>query len=419
MGREEVVIIGNGAAGNNAAEAIRAINRETSITIISEEEEPEYSPCVLYHYISGSMSRSEVFLKDWKDYALMDIKTLFGKTVLEVDPNKKVIVTEDGEMLYDKLILATGSRPFVPNIEGLGKRGVFTLKTLMDADGIAKYHGRRAVVIGSGPIGVPACVSLRKKGYEVTLVEALDRVLPKLLDREPSAHVESILRHYGINALAGERVSQILGEDTVKGIVLEKERIDCDMVILATGMRPNVDLARRAGIEIGPTGGIVVDKHMKTSREDVYACGDCVETSDIITGQRILNLKWTGAVSQGKVAGYSCVSKPKVYGDSLNMVILDLYDKLVVSMGWTTVTYPYPSKLDVVEHKDKQDYWRLLVDDGKIVGMQFIGGAWKHFDAVVLSMLKHIDINEIKKRITARELITAEPWRAKLQHFLR
>ena len=413
-----MVIIGNGAAGNSAAEAFRSIDRETGITMISEEGEPEYSACVLYHYVSGAMNRSEVFLKDWEDYARMGVRALFGTTVLEVDPKEKVVVTGGGEIPYSRLIIATGSVPFVPRIGGLDKRGVFTFKTLRDADGIAQFHGGRIVVVGSGPIGVETCLSLRKRGCEVTLIEALDWVLPRILDREPAALMEGILRRYGIDLVTGEGVSQILGGERVTGIALEEGEIDCDMVILATGMRPNVDLAKRAGIEIGSTGGIVVDERMQTSEEEIYACGDCVETPDLLTDRKILSLQWSSAVTQGKIAGYNCAGRPRVYEGSLNMVTLDLHETFMASIGWTTATYPRPSKLDIVEHEGGGDYWRLLVDGGRVVGVQFIGRSWRTLDAVVLSMLKHIDLEEARKSIE-RGLMMAEPWRVKLQSFLR
>jgi NAD(P)H-nitrite reductase large subunit len=157
-----IVIVGNGVAGNSAASAIRSTSKETAITIISQEPFPEYSACTLSKkYLSGEMGREGVFLKATEDYSREKIATIFGQKVTEIDTRGKKLILEQGKIAYDKLILATGGNPVVPPLSGVEKEGIFTLKSLADADSIFHYSGRKAVVIGAGAIGVEASISLR------------------------------------------------------------------------------------------------------------------------------------------------------------------------------------------------------------------------------------------------------------------
>jgi len=290
-----VVILGNGVAANAAASAITASGRDLPITMVSAEAHPHYSACVLPHYLSGEIARERVFLKTAADYAREGISTLFGHRAVAIDIGERRLLLEDRSLRYDKLILASGSKPAVPPIEGVDKEGVFTFKSLADADALASYGGETAVVVGSGPIGIEASIALKKRGWRVFLVELLDWILPRVFDREPAAMLQEILEREQIEVLTGERVVRILGEGRVSGVATARREIACDLVLMVAGMVPEVELARRAGLEVGGLGGLATDEHLLTTGADIYACGDCIEARDVVSGERTLSLLWHNA----------------------------------------------------------------------------------------------------------------------------
>ena len=188
-----VVILGNGVAGNTAASTIRHLDSRIEITLISAETYPEYTACALPHYLAGEFERQRLFLKSEEDYPAEGIKTIFGRTVSGIDPEKKQVLLGDESLSYDKLIMATGSRPLVPPIPGVDLEGVFSLKSPGDADRILEGLGQTAVVVGSGPIGVETAISLKKQGDQVYLIELLERIMPKIFDEEAASLVAAIL----------------------------------------------------------------------------------------------------------------------------------------------------------------------------------------------------------------------------------
>lgn len=367
-----IVIIGNGVAGNSAASIIRQTDKEAAITMISHEPFPEYSACVLSKkYISGEMKRGEVFLKTFQDYSKENVTILFGQKVIKLDFLKKEVILETGIKGYDKLIIATGGRSLVPKIPGIDKEGIFTLKSLEDAERISNYSGRKAVVIGAGPIGVEAIISLKKRGWDVILVELLDYVLPTLFDNEVSSILRKRIEDYGIEVLTGERAVGFIGDGRVCAVSTERREIKCGMVILSLGIRPNVALAQEAGIEIGSLGGIKINDHLMTNVEDVYACGDCVESRNIISGENILCLLWYNAKIQGEIAGYNAIGIGKNYQGTMNISSVEIFETYAVSIGHNMSSLK-GINVKVIERKSNW-YHRLLVVDGIIVGAQLVG----------------------------------------------
>ena len=273
----QIVIVGNGIAGISAASVIRGCNKKVSITLISKELTPAYSACVLANYISGETDRNRVFIRSVDDYSKENIVTEFGVEVEGIDIKSMRIYTRRKKLPCDKLILATGGLPLIPWIEGHPSRGIFTIKTMEDADRIIAHRPKKVIVVGSGPIGIEIAAALRKRGCEIYLVELEERILPSLFDERSSSLIQTILEENGIKVLTSERVLSFLGRDNVYGIITNKQKIYCDTVIMAAGMYPNAELAKQVGcIEIGKGGAIRVDAGMKTSVENVFACGDCV-----------------------------------------------------------------------------------------------------------------------------------------------
>jgi len=367
--QKRFVVIGNGIAGMSAAYAIRKLQKESKIKIISEEPNPTYSHCVLPDYLSGEISRDRVFVREFPDYLRKNIQLIKSKKAISLDLERKNVILQAEKIAYDKLIIATGSKPIIPPIKGINKKGVFTFKSIEDADGICTWEGCTAVVIGSGPIGIEASLALKRKGYKVFLIELLDRILPQVFDDYPASLIREVLEVNGIDVATQERVVEILGRESVEGVVSDRRVIKCDTVILATGMRPEKELVEGI-LELGKLGGIKVNQRMGTNIQDVYACGDCAEAQSLIDGRPILSLLWHNARQQGEVAGSNAAGIPRAYVGSLNITAVDVFDLKAVSIG--DIGASLASGLDIIEVRRNGGYRRLVLSNGVLVGVQSI-----------------------------------------------
>jgi NADH oxidase (H2O2-forming) len=412
----KVVILGNGVAGNSTGSIIRRFDNDADITIVSRENYPEYSACAIPHYLAGNISRKKLFLKTGKDYIREKIKTVFGQEVTGIEPEHKRILLDSTKLEYNKLIIATGSTPIVPPLRGINLNGVFTLKSPGDADNILTYGGTTAVVIGSGPVGVEASIALKKQGLQVYLIEVMDRILPRLFDEKPSSILRNIIEENGIRVVTGERVLSIEGSNRVEGIVTDGSQIECDMVLLGAGMRPNVELARQSGINIGEKGGITIDDNMMTSFDDIYACGDCVEAKDKVTGENTLSLLWHNAVQQGEVAGYSCSGIPRKYPGSDSITSLDVFDSHAVSFGYTKAEAGRTEEVEIAESSADENYYSLVISGGRLIGAQSIGNS-QDMGALRCLMLRCDDLDEIRRAIY-NKIAPLNLWRYRLMPYL-
>ena len=411
-----IVIVGNGVAGNSAASAIRSTDREAAITIVSQEPFPEYSACTLSKkYLSGDMGREGVFLKTIEDYTRKKIATVFGQGVTAIDIKGKKVMLEQGEVVYDKLILATGGNPVVPPISGVEKEGIFTLKSLADADSIFHYSGRKAVVIGAGAIGVEASISLRKRGWNVMIIELLDRVLPTMFDYEPSLIMREKLEGFGIEVYTGEKAMSFIGNGRVRGVSTDKREVECDLVILSLGIRPNVAISQQIGIELGSLNGIKVDEHMRTSVEDVYACGDCVETRDTITGDKMLCLLWYNAKQQGAIAGFNSVDIEKRFSGTIMIGTVDVIGTFGVSIGHTSESFQ-KGRQEVIEGGSTW-YHRILISDGVFIGAQLIGKT-SDIGPLVTAIRRGDKVEKLQSVLRDGSLLSKNPLRVKLSQYL-
>ena len=310
-----------------------------------------------------------MFIREFSDYLRDNIQLLTSKKAITLDIERKSVNSETETLVYGKLIVATGSIPIIPNIKGLDKKGVFTFKSLGDAESVYNWEGHTAVIIGSGLIGVEVCLALKRRGYQVFLIELLDRVLPQVFDEYPASLIKDTLKDGGIDVATQEKVVEILGEDRVEGVVSNKRRIKCDTVILATGMRPENSLVKRI-LELGKFGGIKVNHKMCTSTEDVYACGDCVEAQSLIDGLPQLSLLWHNARQQGQVAGSNAAGVSQTYTGSLNITGVEVMGLKAVSIG--SIGASLGKDLEVIEVRETGRYRRLVLSNEVLVGVQSI-----------------------------------------------
>ncbi len=330
------VIIGTGGAGVSAVEAIRKYDQESEILMISNEDLPPYSACLLLYYLADENKRDITFWKGEDFYDRMNVTPLLGNNVKNIQPNDKKVIVGNESIDYDKLLIAAGGHVDLPSMKGLDMNGVFTFKTLTDTDNIHNWlktqEVKNALVLGGGFIGLDAAEGLKKHDINVTIIETSDRILPCMLDEEMSTIVKSNLREHGVDVRIENEITKISGKKKVESVKLtDKSALDADMIIIATGVKPNLDVIKDSGIKTN--SGIIVNEYLETNIPDVYAAGDIAESLDIITGKRGSILLWQNALVQGSIAGYNMAGKKMEYSGSGNQTLIKVFGRPIVSDG--------------------------------------------------------------------------------------
>jgi NADH oxidase (H2O2-forming) len=368
--KERIVIIGNGIAGTTAMEVIRRKKPSVHLALLSDEPFPAYSACVLAYYVAGELERKRTFIKSMRDYRGVDAR--LGRAVMEIDLKNRTVNVGEEKLPFDKLVLATGGEAVIPGIEGVHGPGVFALKTLRDADDLARIEAKSAVIVGSGPTGIEAAIALKKRGLQVSLVELMNSILPAVLDKEAGARIESMLRAHGIHVVTGQKATRVMrSQDKVQAIETDGGKIPCEMVVFAVGVRPRVQPARIAGIATGISGGIRVNGRMETNHPGVYACGDCAEFVDPADGTSGLQLFWFNARQMGRVAGAGCAGIEESYALIQPGTVLDVFGTTVGSVGATSGTAG--DGVRIVEREAGNLYSRFIFKGDSLVGAQFMG----------------------------------------------
>lgn len=419
--KTKYLIIGNSAGGIGAAEAIRELDKAGAITIISDEPYITYSRPLISEYLVSRCPLERMLFRSPDFYEKKRIRTIFGDKVEQVNFNEHMVKLESGRRLtWQKLLLATGGLPIVPKMEGIGLKGVFTFTKLDDAraiDEFLSHYGRnaRAVVIGGGLIGVSVTEALMKRGVGVTIVEMKERILNTILDEEASALEEKALTEAGVKVITGHTVdkisSNLLGEAT--GVSLnDNQAIPCEMVIIAIGVQPRIELLSDS--EIKANRGIVVDRHMATSRPDVYACGDVAEAYDFVYGENRLTPIWPNAYTGGRIAGLYMAGAPAKYQGGTSMNSLTYFGVNIVSAGMVT---PPDYSYEVISSKQDHIYKKVVLRDGLIAGMVFSGDIER--SGIIYNLMKDgVDVSDFKEALVADDFSLAylpeEIWRAKL-----
>ncbi|MDQ2671962.1 MAG: FAD-dependent oxidoreductase [Actinomycetota bacterium] len=308
-----LVIVGGVAAGTKAASRARRLDPEIEITLYQEEPEPSISECGLPYLLSGVVEeRDELVARTPEKFAEKGIEILVRHRVERIDATGKKLSVLDlltGETFddtYDRLVIATGARAVLPPIPGTELKGVFKLRFLTDTDEIGRYveeqSPSKATIVGGGYIGLEVAENLCRLGMEVSLIESEDRVA-LAYGPEVSENVEAELEANGVGVYTGEKVDEFTGEGRVRGVKFGDRELETDLVIVGVGIKPNIELAAEAGVEIGTTGAILADRHMQTSVPDVWAAGDCVETTNLVSGRPTWVPLGDTANQMGRVAG--------------------------------------------------------------------------------------------------------------------
>jgi nitrite reductase (NADH) large subunit len=393
------VIAGNGIAAITAARTIRAASPDGEIEIYTEAPRPFYLRPRLIPFLAGRLKQEDLYVYSPKWYASRGIVVHLATPVVGLDPGERRIHVENGDGVgYDRLLLAVGSHPFVPSLEGWGQQGVFTLRSVDDALAI-KSHAetclsagqREAVVIGGGLLGLECAHALTALGMLVTVLQAGPWLLHKQIDRDGAEILEGQLEKLGIRCLSGVVPSAILSDGGVSGVLLEDgRRVSGSLVLCAAGVRANLDLATESGLAV--KRGVLVDNEMRTSAGQVYAAGDVAEYD----GEAWCIIP--AAVEQARVAGANMVSEGSasyegtVPSTTLKVVGLDLTSIGVISgeeKGFEELRNADPAK---------GVYEKLVLQDGRVVGAILLGSR-SRVPVVSKLVAQGIDVSSYKDRL--------------------
>jgi NAD(P)H-nitrite reductase large subunit len=377
------VIIGGSGGAISAVEAIRSVDQESQIDLFSDEATPLFSRVLLPYYVAEELSKPLLNFRPADFFEQNKINAHIGVRIDEISVGDKTVRTEAGDPFpFDKLLLATGGKPIVPSIPGIDKEGISPLKTMADAERIYHLKGKKAVVIGAGSIGVETSISLKRRGMEVTLLEQLGHVLPTVFDEEAALIIKKRIEDLGIKTVTGEKAVQFTGNGRVKSVIADSREIECDMVVLAVGVKPAIELVQKAGIEIGLLGGIKVDSQMMTNLPDIYAAGDVAETYDISRDSNWINAIWPCAVEQGRIAGLNMAGRKTSYEGSFRRNSIGNFIGVpAISMGVTHAeacsSCEGGEEFQEIRRRTRDTYKKLILKNGRIVGAILVGQTQK------------------------------------------
>lgn len=391
---KRVIIIGAGAAGINAAETIRKINKEIIIDIVDAENNIPYYRTMLSDYLyKQDMKEEKFYLRPLEWYEKENINFFADKTVKKIHLKEKNIEFIDEEKIgYDKLILAMGARCNNPPKENSNLSGIFTMRNKKNTEEIKKYalKSKKALIVGGGVLGLEAAYAMHELGLEVSIVEIMQRVLPRQLDEKGSQFLEERINDMGIKLYKNSIVQKYEGNEKVEKVHLDRDReIDTDLVIISAGITPNRELAENTGIFCN--SGILVNNKMETSVENVYACGDVAEYTGKVMGL------WDTAMDQGKVAGANAMGIETIFQEKIQPLIFHGMDTKLLSIG---NVYLEEKGCDALEDMDtcENSYKKFIFESGTIVGGILLGDSSKGGE-LVKAVRGHMEKKELLKKI--------------------
>ncbi|MBA1149040.1 NAD(P)/FAD-dependent oxidoreductase [Ectothiorhodospiraceae bacterium WFHF3C12] len=364
---EPVIVIGTGPAGMRAAQEVLAASPDTPVRIFGEEAWPPYNRVQLSAVLAGTTNLEGVTLNLPPEHADR-VEHISGRRINAIDRRSRQVIDADGHRHgYSRLVLATGSRALLPLVPGMELDGVFTFRNMEDARQLAARRGaRHIVVLGGGLLGMEAARGMLAPGSEVTVIEAAARLMPRQLDEEAAERLRASAESLGIDVKIGQGVSAVEGRHQVEYVrLVGGERLPCDVLVVAAGVAPNVDLAKESGLAVGR--GIRVNDRMQTSDPFIYAVGECVEHDG-----RLYGLAGPG-LEQARVAALAVAGREARYRGSCDATKLKLFDQLVFSAG--RVTNEDLLQGDRVSTFAGEDggYRRLVTRRGRLVGAEAFG----------------------------------------------
>jgi len=378
------VIVGSSAAGIAAAEAIRKRDPIAEVVMLSAEPRPPYYRPLIPYLIYGEKPEREMVREPRLMPRNLDVRLNVRATDLDLATHTLILAdhsTGGSETFpYDRLLIATGASPIRPDIPGLDGPGVFTLRTWEDAMNIAKAAGgaTHAVVLGAGRIGMKAAFALRHLGVGVTVIELLSRIVPQQLDAASAAIFAEAVLNTGIVTILGHTIAKVnrRGKRTTSAVLDDGRRLIADLVVVGVGVRPNLELAVSGGLRVNR--GLLVDDHLRTrladgqSAPDVFAAGDVVETTDIVTGESIVSGIWTNAATMGRIAGDNMAGGNAVHEGAFSLLnAMELGGLPVISVG--DIHREPGDGVEVFAERRGSNYRKMVFRGNRLIGLVLVG----------------------------------------------
>ena len=368
---KRVVILGSGIGAVSAAEKLRQMNSSIEITIVTNEMKLPYYRLNLTRYLADEVSEGSLCIHPQYWYDEQHIQVFKNRVITDIDiENNKIVATDGLEVTYDRLIIALGAHPFIPPIEGVSDAGISCLRSVDEAKAIKSQikEGTSVLVIGGGVLGLEAAAAMATIGGKVTIAEGSPWLMPRQLNDKGAGYVAQSLNNMGVEVVYNYRSTKALKVGNLTKVYgVDGQVIEAEMVVLATGVRPNTYLARKAGIEVNR--GIVVDDYMRTSVENIFAVGDVTEHYGIAYGL------WNIAQFQGSIAAMNLLGVKTPFGGVPRSNALKVLDVALFSIGEIEGN---DASYIGIEKSDSTSYIRCLIRDQVVVGAIAIGYGDRH-----------------------------------------
>ncbi|MFH1678027.1 MAG: FAD-dependent oxidoreductase [Candidatus Omnitrophota bacterium] len=397
METKNLVIIGNSAAGISAVEAIRQADKNSNITIVSDEDYNSYCRCLISYFLAGDITEDKLVYQPQSFYKDRNIGLILNKKAVKVEPKKNRVVFEDKTSLgYDALLIATGaSSKLPPGLKGVKKKGVFGFRTIKDAKEILNLVplSSSSCILGGGLIGLKAAYGLFKRKQELKVIVRSNFILSQMLDEKAAGLFMKRFRDAGIDIMTGRDIAEILGNGDLKAVKLDSGKvIACSILVIGKGVSPNIDLIRDTQIKIDK--GILVDEYMKTNIPNIFAAGDVMQSFDLASRDSAVNALWPNAVEQGRIAGLNMAGQNFKYEGSMAMNSIEFFNLPAISMGITRPKAAGYEEIVIFDEK-KNIYKKFVINQNRLVGMIAVGDIIN--SGVFLRLIKEgIDISAIK-----------------------
>lgn len=398
--KNTIVIIGGGVASVNAMKAIREVDKASDIHLVTNENYYPYYRIKLTKVMFDPLNVDKILLQKPEWYEQNNIRLHIGREAVAIDTEKRKISLDNGEELdYNQLLLANGASNNIPQVEGIEKEYIYSIRKLTDIEVIKNHIAEKNEIlcIGGGVQNLEAAWAIRSQGKNVTIAEFQDRLMPRQLDQKASEILKKAVQDSGIRILLNTEIAKITGANAANGAVTKDGKlIECDMVIYSVGVKPNTKLLENTPLQINR--GVVVDQHMRTNIDHIYAAGDIAETKGGIGGL------WSIAMEQGKIAGKNMAGIEAVYTDVIPVTNMNAFNLSVFSIG--NINEAGATHTITEESAHESTYTRIFIHENVIIGAIVIGNTQNN------TLIKKFVENKTKlpdmdfTRITLSEFIT-------------